>query len=57
MKDEFLINAVASDDDRVAGVMTTLIAGDDIEVRREQIDDLALAFIPPLGADDCEIHK
>jgi hypothetical protein len=41
--------------DRVAGVVPTLIAGDDIERGREEVDDLALAFISPLGAEDEQI--
>jgi hypothetical protein len=33
----------------VAGVVPALIPGDDREVRRQQIDDLPLAFVAPLG--------
>ena len=40
----------------VAGVVSALIAGDDRKARREQIDDLAFAFIAPLRTEDCEIH-
>ena len=46
----------AVDVDRVAGVVAALIARDDVEPRRQQIDDLALAFVAPLGAEHCEIH-
>src|SRR5437764_1155391 len=40
----------------MAGVVTTLIAHDNIEALGQQIDDLAFAFIAPLGADDCDNH-
>ena len=36
--------------DRVTGVVPSLIAADDREMRREEIDDLALALIAPLRA-------
>ena len=39
--------------DGVAGVVAALIAGDDREVRRQQIDDLALAFVAPLRSEHC----
>ena len=32
----------------VAGVVPALISGDDVEARREEIDDLALALVTPL---------
>ncbi len=38
------------------GVVSALVAGDDVEARRQQIDDLALAFIAPLSAEDTQIH-
>ena len=47
----------AVDVDRVAGVVSALIARDDRKVRRQQIDDLAFAFIAPLRAEHGEIHK
>src|SRR5271170_469982 len=40
------------DDDGVAGVVSASIAGDNREVLREHVDDLALTFVAPLGADD-----
>ena len=43
--------------DGVAGVVTALIPRDDVEMWREQIDDLALAFVAPLGAQDREVHN
>ena len=47
----------AVDVHRVAGVVTALIASHQREMRRQQIDDLALAFVAPLGAEHCEIHR
>ena len=41
----------------MAGVVTALISRDDVEMRREEIDDLALAFVAPLSAQDREIHN
>ena len=43
--------------DRVAGVVPALIARDDREIRREQIDDLALAFVAPLRAEHGDVHN
>ena len=48
LEDEFF----AVDDDRVSSVMAAGVAGDDVEFFAEDVDDLALAFIAPLGADD-----
>ena len=39
-------------DDRVAGVVAALEADDDVGLLGEQVDDLALALVAPLGADD-----
>lgn len=36
--------------DGMARVVAALIAGDDVEMRREYVDDLTLAFVAPLGA-------
>src|SRR5262249_23993914 len=44
-------------EDRVARVVSALVAADDREMRRQQIDDLAFAFIAPLRAEDHQIHK
>ena len=46
-----LVRLVA-DDDRVPCVRAALVAADEIRVLREQVDDLALAFVAPLRADD-----
>jgi hypothetical protein len=40
------------DDDRVARVRAALITADEVGVLSEEIDDLALALVAPLGADD-----
>src|ERR1700752_3267948 len=37
----------------MTGVVTTLVASDDIKSFGEQIDDLALTFIAPLGTYNC----
>src|SRR5262249_45608706 len=43
--------------DGVAGVVTALIAANDGKTWREEIDDLALAFVAPLGTQDNQIHQ
>src|SRR6266568_4095312 len=43
---------LAVDDDSVAGIVSTGIAGYDGEVLRQYVDDLAFALIAPLGAND-----
>ena len=48
---------LAVDVDGVPGVVSSLISGHDVEVRSEKVDDLAFAFITPLRAENCEIHK
>jgi hypothetical protein len=48
LQDEFL----ALDDDGVAGIVASGIAGHDGKVVGEHVDNLALAFIAPLRADD-----
>jgi len=42
-----------ADLDRVAGVVSALIASNDVETLGEQIDDLAFTFVAPLGAYHC----
>src|SRR5262249_58406188 len=56
VQNEFMIDFATANDDGVAGVMAALIASDDVEMWREQVNDLAFAFISPLRADDCEVH-
>ena len=41
----------AVDDERVAGIVAALEAHHDIGARRQPVDDLAFAFVAPLGAD------
>ncbi len=38
--------------DRVPGVRSAVVAADDVRVLGEQVDDLALALVSPLGPDD-----
>src|SRR5687768_9466231 len=52
MEDEL----AASDVDGVAGVVSALIARHHIEVGCQQVDNLALALIAPLGAKYTQIH-
>ncbi len=41
-------------DDGVAGIVAALRADDDVGTTCEQVDDLPLAFVTPLAADDGE---
>src|SRR5262245_51364 len=56
MQNEFLIDPVSPNNDGMACIMSALITGDDVEMRSDQVNDLAFAFIAPLCADDCEVH-
>jgi len=49
--DELLV----ADDDGVAGVMAALVAHHVVELVREQINQLALAFIAPLRAENDDV--
>jgi hypothetical protein len=42
---------LAADHERVPGIGSTRVAHDQIGVLRVDVDDLAFAFIAPLGAD------
>ena len=46
----------AVDHQGVAGIMATLEADDDVGLLGEPVDDLALAFVAPLGADHDNIR-
>ncbi len=46
---------LAVDDERVAGIVAALEAHDDVGLLRQPVDDLALPFVAPLGADDDNI--
>ncbi len=41
-----------ADDQRVAGIVTALEANDTLRMIGQPVDDLAFAFVTPLGADD-----
>ena len=45
----------AMDDDRMARIVSSLIAGDNIEAICQEVNDLAFAFVAPLGAYDYQI--
>ena len=47
---------IVVDDERMAGVMAALKAHHDVGLDRQPIDDLALAFVAPLGADHHHIR-
>ena len=53
-KQRELVGLVA-DDERVAGVVAALEAHDHVGAARQPVDDLALAFVAPLGADDGDV--
>ena len=46
------LERLVADDDRVPGVRPALVTADHISTLRKQVDDLALAFVSPLCADD-----
>ena len=50
--DELEDELFAGDDDGVAGVVAAGVAGDDVELLRQDVDDLAFAFIAPLGTEN-----
>src|SRR4029077_8916722 len=45
----------AVDDQRMARIVTTLKAHHDIRIVGKEIYDLALTFVSPLSADDCDV--
>ena len=51
MEDEALLAHL----DGVAGVVAAVVAGHDLDLLREQVHDLALAFVAPLGADHHDV--
>ena len=51
-RDQVQDELLAVDVHRVAGVVAALIPRDDGKVRRQQVDDLAFAFIAPLRAEN-----
>lgn len=44
-----------SDSNRVSGIVAALIPGDDVEIVRDDVDDLSFTFVAPLGAHDCDV--
>jgi len=51
MKDDLFF----ADDDCMAGVVASLVPGDDIETLAQDIDDLSLPLVTPLGAYNNDI--
>jgi hypothetical protein len=51
-RDQMQHGLLAADDQRVAGVVPTLEARDRTDLLGQQVDDLALAFVVPLGTED-----
>ena len=47
--------APIADADGVPGIVAALIPRDAVEVLGQDVDNLALAFVAPLDAYDCEI--
>ena len=43
--------------DGMPGVVASLVAGDDREIRSQQVDDFALSFVAPLCAEHGDVHK
>ena len=56
-RDQVQDELLAADVDRVAGVVPALVARHAREVRRQQVDDLALAFVAPLRAENGDVHR
>jgi hypothetical protein len=50
--DEVQNEFIRTHDDRVARVVSALVPGDNVRTLGQQIYDLSLAFITPLGADN-----
>ena len=51
-RDQVQDGLLAADDQRVAGVVAALEAHDGADLLGQQVDDLALAFIAPLGTEN-----
>ena len=51
-RDQVQHGLLAVDDQRVAGVVAALEAHDRADLLGQQVDDLALAFIAPLGTEN-----
>src|SRR2546423_14549724 len=56
-RDEMQCVRLVADFDGVAGVVTALVARDHVEALGQEVNDLALALIAPLRADDYDDHS
>ena len=56
-RDEVQHEFLAANIDRVARVVPPLVSRDERKARREQIDDLPLALVPPLRTEHCDVHE
>ncbi len=56
-RDQVQHELLAADVDGVAGVVAALVARHPLEARRHQVDDLALAFVAELGAENDNVHR
>ena len=54
-RDEAQDRLASADDERVPGVVAALEAHDTLRALGQPVDDLALAFVAPLGADDDDV--
>ena len=50
-RDELQGESLAAHDDRVTGVVATLVAHDNAHVFGEEVGELALSLVAPLGSD------
>jgi len=56
-RDQVQLELLSTDDHRVAGIAPALVSDHSIRVFREDVGDLALALIAPLGAhNDLDCH-
>ncbi len=51
-RDQVELENLLTNGDRVAGVVPSAVAGDDVRLSGEQIGDAAFTFVAPLGTDD-----
>ena len=47
---------LAADDQRMAGIVAALKARDHVRALAQPVDNLALAFVAPLGADHDDVR-
>ena len=53
--DQMEREVAVAEPDRVAGVVAALVAHHGVEGRAQEVDDLPLALVPPLHADDDDV--